>query len=182
METVSSFWDFGEHNITLDAPPLKVLWEGGRALSEDYHVTTNDPQARILDKDYIHAHGSCKPTETYQWGFSYIFLFMISIFNFVWSCIMVGIWMDTTRNSRTYKSGRRPGLLRSILDVSAPIREQVGDEYEILKEEELRKRLRGSGGALMVPEHRLGVARTDVNRDGLKKRGWRRALTEGSSF
>ncbi|KAJ4364931.1 hypothetical protein N0V95_000578 [Ascochyta clinopodiicola] len=40
------------------------------------------------NSSYIKTHSSCKPSETYQWGFSYIFLFMMSIFNFLWSVIM----------------------------------------------------------------------------------------------
>jgi hypothetical protein len=91
------------------------------------------------------SQSSCKPGETYQWGFSYIFLFMVSIFNFIWSCIMVGMWLDTRRRSRVYKSGRRPGLLRSVVEYAAAIREEIGEQAGDLEEEELRQRLRGVG-------------------------------------
>ncbi|KAI4650868.1 hypothetical protein J4E93_003225 [Alternaria ventricosa] len=129
---------------------------------------------------YLLDHGSCKPSETYQWGFSYIFLFMVSIFNFVWVCIMVGMWLDTRRGSMMYRSGRRPGLLRSIMDYSAAIREELGNETNYLEEDELRKRLTESKGALVVEKRELRVTRTSTGE--VMKRGWKRGLTSGSSF
>jgi hypothetical protein len=130
---------------------------------------------------YLLGHGFCKPSETYQWGFSYIFLFMVSIFNFLWVCIMVGMWLDTRRGSRMYKSGRRPGLLRSIMDYSAAIREELGTEADFLEEEELRKRLAQSNGALVVEKTELRVTRTSTGEE-TRKRDWKRSLTRGSTF
>ncbi|KAI4669570.1 uncharacterized protein J4E79_001615 [Alternaria viburni] len=129
---------------------------------------------------YLLDHGSCNPSETYQWGFSYIFLFMVSIFNFVWVCIMVGMWLDTRRGSMMYRSGRRPGLLRSIMDYSAAIREELGNEANYLEEDELRKRLTQSRGALVVEKRELRVTRTSTGE--MTKRGWKRGLTSGSTF
>ncbi|KAH6883201.1 hypothetical protein BKA58DRAFT_417013 [Alternaria rosae] len=129
---------------------------------------------------YLLDHGSCKPSETYQWGFSYIFLFMVSIFNFIWVCIMVGMWLDTRRGSMMYRSGRRPGLLRSIMDYSAAIREELGNEADCLEEDELRKRLTQSRGALVVEKRELRVTRTSTGE--MTKRGWKRGLTSGSTF
>ncbi|RYN25910.1 hypothetical protein AA0115_g7369 [Alternaria tenuissima] len=135
------------------------------------------------DAAYLLEHGSCKPSETYQWGFSYIFLFMVSIFNFIWVCIMVGMWLDTRRGSRMYRSGRRPGLLRSIIEYSAAIREELGSEADYLEEDDLRKRLTQSNGALVVEKAELRVTRTSMS-TGVKttKGGWKRNLTKGSTF
>jgi hypothetical protein len=139
-------------------------------------------QGTLYNSSYLKTHSSCKPSETYQWGFSYIFLFMMSIFNFVWSVIVVCMWLDTRRGSRMYKSGRRPGLLRSVLDLAAAIREELGAEAEHLEEDELRKRLTGSGGALVVPKQELRVRRTDTRELGARKRSWKSSLTRGSTF
>jgi hypothetical protein len=135
------------------------------------------------DAAYLLEHGSCKPSETYQWGFSYIFLFMVSIFNFIWVCIMVGMWLDTRRGSRMYRSGRRPGLLRSIIEYSAAIREELGSEADYLEEDDLRKRLTQSNGALVVEKAELRVTRTSMS-TGVEttKGGWKRNLTKGSTF
>jgi hypothetical protein len=95
---------------------------------------------------------------------------------------MIGIWIDTSRNSRMYKSGRRPGLLRAILDISGAMREEIGEEYETLMEDELRNRLREGGGTVIVPNQELRVTRAEMGEGRVKKRSWRRALTKGSTF
>ncbi|XPS79015.1 hypothetical protein M3J07_011022 [Ascochyta lentis] len=131
---------------------------------------------------YIKNHSSCKPSESYQWGFSYIFLFMVSIFNFLWSVIMFCMWLDTRRGSRMYKNGRRPGLLRSVLDLSAAIREDLGAEADDLEEEDLRRKLVRSGGALMVPKEELRVRRAETGELGTRKRSWKSEFIRGSTF
>jgi hypothetical protein len=174
--------------VSLDAPSLNVSsMRYGNPLRDvvGHHVqyyTIGDRQGDIYNSTYILSHSSCKPSETYQWGFSYIFLFMMSVFNFIWSTIMVCMWMDTRRSSRMYKHGRRPGLLRSIMELSAVIRQELGTgELEYLEEDELKGRLARSGGALLVPRNELRVAR--VAADGVHlRRSWKRSLTKGSTF
>lgn len=80
-----------------------------------------------------------------------------------------------------YRSGRRPGLLRSIMDYSAAIREELGAEAEYLEEGELKKRLRQSGSALVVPKSELKIRRVDAGED-LAGKSWKRRLTRGSTF
>lgn len=82
-----------------------------------------------------------------------------------------------------YRSGRRPGLLRSIIEYSAAIREELGSEAEYLEEDDLRKRLTQSNGALVVEKAELRVTRTSMS-TGVKttKGGWKRNLTKGSTF
>jgi hypothetical protein len=147
-----------------------------------YAYAFGSREADVYNATYLFEHGSCKPSEMYQWGFSYIFLFMVSIFNFVWTCIMVGMWLDTRRGSRMYKSGRRPGLLRSIMDYSAAIRQELGSGAECLEEDELRERLGRSGGALVVSRSELRVTRADTVKEMTRQRSWKRSLTRGSTF
>ncbi|KAH7132172.1 hypothetical protein B0J11DRAFT_520999 [Dendryphion nanum] len=182
----SSTWNFEGRQFALPAPTLNITWYANSTLRTSdklsrYYFTNQARQGDVFSVPYILSHGSCNPTDTYQWGFSYIFLFMVSIFNFVWSCIMVGMWFDTTRASRMYKSGRRPGLLRSILDISAAMREELGHDAEILEESDLRRKLRESNGALIVPKKELKVTRTSTD-GGSRRRTWRTNITKGSTF
>lgn len=187
----TSKWELDDGNpIELTAPSLNItLFEVDSEVSippeqvrHRYAYALDGRQCTLDNATYLLEHGSCKPSETYQWGFSYIFLFMVSIFNFVWSCNMVGMWLDTRRGSRMYKSGRRPGLLRSIMDYSAAIREELGTEVDYLEEEELRRRVRDSGGALVVPKTELRVMRASMIQVGTMQRSWKRSLTKGSTF
>lgn len=182
-----SQWSFDGKKLNLTAPSLTIesyeIPVGGSitAESDRYFYSIDGRQSELYNGTYMLNHGSCKPSETYQWGFSYIFLFMVSIFNFIWSCIMVGMWYDTRRGSRMYKHGRRPGLLRSVMEFSAAIREELGAGAQDMEEEELRRNLTGSGGALVVPKEELRITRTDTG-EKVKKRSWKRSLTRGSTF
>ncbi|KAG9194140.1 hypothetical protein G6011_04175 [Alternaria panax] len=176
--------------VSLEIATFRTEYFGlksGNRLSENpgyqYTFEKRPDTNHSYNATYLLENGSCKPSETYQWGFSYIFLFMVSIFNFVWVCIMVGMWFDTRRGSRMYRSGRRPGLLRSIMDYSAAIREELGTEADYLEEDDLRKRLTQSNGALIVDKAELRVTRTTTS-SGVetKEGGWKRSLTKGSTF
>jgi hypothetical protein len=194
QENKTTTFDFSNRTTDLAAPSLNITWTTYRTSNHNrpwaheapesfpgvFYSLTGDRQGDVYNTTYILSHGSCKPSETYQWGFSYIFLFMVSIFNFVWSCIMVGMWLDTKRGSRMYKAGRRPGLLRSVMDASRAIREEIGEEADDLEEDALRKRLRESEGALVVPKTELRVSRTDS--EGLWRRGKKSKWPKMSNF
>jgi hypothetical protein len=49
---------------------------------------------------------------------------------------MVGMCLSTRRRSRVYRSGRRPCLLRSVVEYAAAIHEEIGDQAGIEEEEE----------------------------------------------
>ncbi|KAF2733838.1 hypothetical protein EJ04DRAFT_438279 [Polyplosphaeria fusca] len=194
-QNVSSTWSLDNKTLDLESPTLSVAmysyWNNatgasGMAPQNPYWrrgaYTDGGRQGDIYNASYVLTHGSCQPSETYQWGFSYIFLFMMAIFDFVWSCIMVGMWLDTRRGSRMYKSGRRPGLLRSIVDISEAMKEDFGQDADHLDEDELRRRLRDGGGALVVPKRELRIARTETGLDGARKRGRWKSMTHGSTF
>ncbi|KAJ8119130.1 hypothetical protein OPT61_g17 [Boeremia exigua] len=181
-------WNMGNQSVDLPAPSLNLtqpihdtpLRDLNEPLQRYYAI--GGRQGTLYNSSYVRTHSSCKPSETYQWGFSYIFLFMVSIFNFIWSVIMVCMWFDTRRASRMYKSGRRPGLLRSVLDLSAAVREELGVDAEHLEEEEIRKRLTSSGGGLCIPKDELRVSRVGNEGVSTRKRTWTGKLTRGSTF
>ena len=83
-----------------------------------------------------------------------------------------------------YKAGRRPGLLRSIMDISAAIRDELGNQVDGMSVDEIRKGLSDSEGRLVVPEDELKVGRVDGWRrtEGVRKRSWKMKVTKGSTF
>ena len=94
---------------------------------------------------------------------------------------MAGMWMDTRIHSRMYHTGRRPGLLRSILDISDAMKQELGNRCGE-EEENLKKVLNESRGALIVPTDELKVARTTTREENRRKGAWRQRLTKGSTF
>ncbi len=188
QENLTSTWTFLGTPTPLTSPTLKITTYLSTGLPvrsaippKLQYYTLTGRLGPLYNSTYIQTHTSCKPSDTYQWGFSYIFLFMMSIFHFLWSVIMVTMWLDTRRGSRMYRAGRRPGLLRSALDLSKAVREELGDEVEEMGEEELRERLRRSGGALCVPKGELWVRRMGSEEKG-RRRTWRSEVTGGSRF
>jgi hypothetical protein len=186
---IPSYWAFDTTKAPLLSPTLNITRYPFDAFAlqsiSPYSrsmYSTSGRQSTLYNATYMLAHGSCKPSETYQWGFSYIFLFMVSIFNFVWACIMVGMWLEIQHKSRVYRSGRRPGLLRSIVEFAAAIKDEIGERAEELEEEDLKKMLRASNGKLVVPEHELKVRRVETGERAVKRRGWKSSLTRGSTF
>jgi hypothetical protein len=190
QKNTSSRWSFNDKSTDLSSPTLNITLYapdsdglGPKSDPTDACYSISGRQSELYNTTYMMSHSSCKPSDTYQWGFSYIFLFMVSIFNFVWSCIMVGMWLDTRRGSHVYKSGRRPGLLRSIVEYAAAIREEIGEGVVDLEEDEIRQRLRGSTGRLAVPKQEVRMRRVSTGEEGgLRERSWKRRLMRGSTF
>ncbi|KAF1918422.1 hypothetical protein BDU57DRAFT_444250 [Ampelomyces quisqualis] len=185
----SSTWTLNNNPINLPSPSLNITlypvnpypeWEMKSSSVLQYSISGR--QSPLYNTTYMLNHSSCKPGETYQWGFSYIFLFMVSIFNFIWSCIMIGMWFDTRRGSRAYQHGRRPGLLRSIVEFAAALREEVGEELVNMEEDEIRERLRRGKARLGVPEGETRIRRVDTGKEHARKRSWTESLTNGSTF
>ncbi|KAF2817787.1 uncharacterized protein BDZ99DRAFT_514004 [Mytilinidion resinicola] len=176
-----------ETNITIDgiikylAPPsLTIAWCYGYLATDD-----NKPFSfeGVGYKATYTPGNTCASTA--HWGFSYIFLSMISTHNYVWSTILAGTWIDAARKSRMYKAGRRLGLLRSVMDLSYAIREELGTKVQDFSEEELKTHLRESDGAMVVSSHELRVARDCTvdfrNEQKHGRREWAR-IRAGSSF
>jgi hypothetical protein len=57
---------------------------------------------------------------------------------------MVGMCLSTRRRSRVYRSGRRPCLLRSVVEYAAAIHEEIGDQAGIEEEEEEEEEVNGA--------------------------------------
>lgn len=188
---ITSTWTLNNNPTNLASPTLNITrFSVNSDITDEmtsYSIlqySISGRQSPLYNTTYMLSYSSCKPGETYQWGFSYIFLFMVSIFNFIWSCIMIGMWFDTRRGSRAYRSGRRPGLLRSIVEYAAALKEEIGEELVHMEEDEIRSRLRRGTVGLKVPDMEVRIRRVATGReeDDVRKRSWKRSFTRGSTF
>ncbi|KAK4160464.1 hypothetical protein QBC43DRAFT_325312 [Cladorrhinum sp. PSN259] len=60
------------------------------------HYTFNN---KLYDQAYLKANGRCQPnSEFYQWGFSYIQLFIVAVAIFIWSVGMGILWLQAEIN------------------------------------------------------------------------------------
>ena len=63
--------------------------------------------------------GTCNPSKTYQWGFSFLLLFITSVLNAVIFLILHGLNSWTYYHSRLGRTARQqPGMWRAIVDLS----------------------------------------------------------------
>src|SRR5271155_256085 len=78
------------------------------------------------DINYMQANGACQQLNTYQWGFSFLLLFVFMLFTAVWALGTYVLWMDTYLNSRFDRASRDMGTLRAVLDYAATIKKDLG--------------------------------------------------------
>ncbi|GME31867.1 hypothetical protein BKCO1_7600019 [Neofusicoccum parvum] len=125
-DSTSNFMD-----TKLDAPPLTIKQMTGYEMNGNFY-----------SNEYLEEFGFCKPNNNkYKWGFSYLLLFIIIIFTYAWAGILVALHIDTEKNSQLAKCGRRLGQYRAVLDLSKAIREELGEEAQLLPNHTLEKRL-----------------------------------------
>ncbi|GME34466.1 hypothetical protein BKCO1_7600019 [Neofusicoccum parvum] len=125
-DSTSNFMD-----TKLDAPPLTIEQMTGYEMNGNFY-----------SNEYLEEFGFCKPNNNkYKWGFSYLLLFIIIIFTYAWAGILVALHIDTEKNSQLAKCGRRLGQYRAVLDLSKAIREELGEEAQLLPNHTLEKRL-----------------------------------------
>src|SRR2546421_70000 len=78
------------------------------------------------DINYMQANGACQQLSTYQWGFSFLLLFVFMLFTAVWALGTYRLWMDAYLNSRFDRASRDMGTLRAVLDYAATIKKDLG--------------------------------------------------------
>jgi hypothetical protein len=100
----------------------------------------------------------CYPATEYQWGFSYLLLFIVSILNFIWVFIMFCLWRNAEHRSRLCKTGRKLGTFRAAMDLSSAIRAELGPDAETYSNNVLNKQLKQSSKGVSFVEGSLQVS------------------------
>ena len=115
---------------------------------------------------YIQGNGQCAQSDppSYQWGFSFLLLFITSLLTAVWSVGMYIMWLDAHLNSRYNRARRQLGSYRAVLDLAKAFRQDMGeDATEHLSNSELKERIKhGTNG------HAIGYEMLDQSGSGEK--------------
>lgn len=118
----------------LGPPLLNIqLFPADTWLCGDLIVHTSD----LLADD---ATGICTAGSQYQWGFSFLLLFLVCILQFIWAAAMYALWIDVQRNSDksgadrdtafTVEAAMRPTLLKSAIAIASQAEQQYGAEVK----------------------------------------------------
>ncbi|KAF6825230.1 hypothetical protein CMUS01_09902 [Colletotrichum musicola] len=114
------------------------------------------------DLRYVKSNGSCQPVvemgadlndsvrETYQWGFSFVQLFVMMILLLLWTVGTTWVWLKAsmTFNLRGLRRSDKPKGFKGVLELAAAIRRELPDSSpdELNRKElakEINKKLRG---------------------------------------
>lgn len=143
-----------QQNPFLDMNELRFVYDVEGVGNETYDVR------------YVGAYGSCQPMtemstdfkrvrETYQWGFSFVQLFVMIILLLLWTLGTSAVWLKANMTLRMMgvRRGDKPTGFRGVLELAAAIRRELPesnldelDRDELTKE--IRKHLRGGSVGL----------------------------------
>ncbi|KAF6794932.1 hypothetical protein CSOJ01_13603 [Colletotrichum sojae] len=114
------------------------------------------------DLRYVKSNGSCQPVvemgadlndvvrETYQWGFSFVQMFVMMILLLIWTVGTTWVWLKAsmTFRMRGHQRSDKPKGFKGVLELSAAIRRELPESNpdELSRKElakEIDKKLRG---------------------------------------
>ena len=100
--------------------------------------------------------GSCgAPSPSYQWGFSFLPLFIVCVLQFIWAVTMYGLWVENrrvgltadSRNQAAVNTAYRPSYLVSAVAIVSQAEQHYGGEIKAWDSRELDRSIwRGSKG------------------------------------
>jgi hypothetical protein len=157
----------------------------------------DQPDNRTYDIPYIKANGLCQQQNTYQWGFSFLLLFIALLLSALWALGMWATWLDAYYNSRIDAAHERDmGSWRAAMDLAGGISASLGAgvlgdpdttgdvlaKTTHLGNAEMRRRVRRASGRgrmsymSLDESDRAMVTRSAQLRSWLEMRAWGRWL------
>ena len=125
------------------------------------------------DINYMQANGACQQLSTYQWGFSFLLLFVFMLFTAVWALGTYVLWMDAYLNSRFDCASRDMGTLRAVLDYAATIRKDLGTAAaDNVGDRQLKAQIESNRKRYMIGYESLGQTDLPLSRFAEIKIWW----------
>lgn len=139
---------FTIHNTTQNLPsPLLNIYTLAATKDQKGHgcYYLNRTESRTVVTGYQILHtpaGSCLPSREYQWGFSFLLLFVTSLFTAFWFFSV--LYLSTYERYRTDipNHAYTPHLWRAVADLGHVLASEVGRDGHLRQTPELRRRMR----------------------------------------
>ncbi|KAF2676643.1 hypothetical protein K458DRAFT_379709 [Lentithecium fluviatile CBS 122367] len=130
------------------------------------------------DYAYVTAKGTCQSTGHYQWGFSFIQLFVMNIMLLVWAIGILTMWAVTRMTMR--KRGRRAiaGEHKATLELAASMNKELfieNADLQSLSEQDIKERITNVAGGNIAYSLFILNERTPLNveiRAWFKRERW----------
>lgn len=94
----------------------------------------------------------CRPTKSYQWGFSSLLLFIFGIATIVSGAILLALNAAVWQQTGTRTLSADFSLYRDILDLSSAIKGELGDDAGDLSATALNDRIKTDTGNVRITE------------------------------
>jgi len=94
------------------------------------------------DYAWIFNTGKCEPSQTYQWGFSFLLVYIFAVATFVFNVFLYALSLRTCLYSRSKVQSKKFGKYKAVLALATAIRDSLGDDAEEMSEDVLSKRLK----------------------------------------
>jgi hypothetical protein len=125
------------------------------------------------DINYMQANGACQQLSTYQWGFSFLLLFVFMLFTAVWALGTYILWMDAYLNSRFDRASRDMGTLRAVLDYAATVKTDLGTAAgDDVGDRQLKAQIESDRKRYMIGYESLGQMDLPLSRSAEIKIWW----------
>ncbi len=119
----------------------------------------------VYSKTDLEKRSSCDDWKNYQWGFSFLLLFIFMVISTVWVIGMYSMWTDTYWNSRLDRSPRVMGFFRGVMDASNAMRKDMGEDPTAeASEAEIKAMVARSGNGGQISLEGLDQQRLPLNR------------------
>jgi hypothetical protein len=116
----------------------------GKQPFSDYSNTTFLYNDITYSLDYMLRNGTCEPLGTYQWGFSFLLLFIFLITLLIWSVGTYILWLRAYLNLRACDVSDIPGEYKAVMDLAAAMQHQFekeGLDLANLTEDEITRKI-----------------------------------------
>jgi hypothetical protein len=106
-----------------------------------YYGTTQE----YFDTEKLQANGSCQPTSTYKWGFSFMILFICLLLVLLWSIGTYIMWLKAHLALRAHGEPEIVGEYKAVIELAAAMNNEFGkhnENTEFLREQQIQGKIR----------------------------------------
>ncbi|KAI4947340.1 hypothetical protein J4E91_006692 [Alternaria rosae] len=138
--TNSTFWgtDLGPPVLNISALSLERVTDRGPSAyyeNEEFRVIYDASELlweydnQTYNLDYLQRSGNCQAVSDYNWGFSYVQLFIMIIFHITWSSGLYIMWLRAYIIMKKRGRGKEDvaGEHKAVFELAAAMREHIGE-------------------------------------------------------
>ncbi|KAK3292120.1 uncharacterized protein B0H64DRAFT_346694 [Chaetomium fimeti] len=146
-------------------------WTDPRTNQTPYNVSSNRAFMTLSGNtaysvEYVEKNGTCQGVgNTYQWGFSFLQLFIVELLLLLWIAVMYTMWLKGHLDLKQRHGGEVPAKFKAVLELAAALNHglaDIGEPPDGLTNRQLEryisKQLNGGRVAMEMPSSASGYS------------------------